>query len=138
MACPYYKEDKVKLATLDLYSKLVEDTKSLSDYLHSQTIESYLIRGIKNDSYSILFVQKDHKNNQENLIKHLVYENISFDNLEDRNKLIEEARSQLTVILSDYVLDHAHKITNHIENALDLKEVPETKTKRSYLNALSN
>jgi hypothetical protein len=138
VACPYYKEDKFKLATLDLYSRPVGDTKSLSDYLHSKTIDSYLVRGISNDSYSILFIQKDHKTDQENLIKHLVYENISFNNLEDRTNLIKEARSQLTVILSDYVLDYAHKITNHVESALDLKEAPERETKKSYLSALSS
>ena len=140
LACPYYKEDRFKLSTLELYSRLIprEETKSLSDYAHAKTIECYLIRGIKNDSYSILFIQKDYNTNEENLIKHLVYDNVRFENIEDRNKLIEEARSQLTVILSDYTSDHAHKITNHVENAIDLKKVTERETKKSYLSTLSS
>lgn len=140
LACPYYKEDKFKLSTLELYSRLVprEESKSLSDYAHAKTIESYLIRGIENSSYSLSFVEKDHLNNKEVLIKHLVYNDICFDLLEDRNKLIEEARSQLVIILSDYVLDYAHKITNHVENLLDFKNESETKTKKSYLTTLSN
>lgn len=140
--CSYYKEDKFKLFTLELF--LQNDSQRS---LPAIVIDAYLSRTVKDNDYSIIFMKKDYQeqNAEQVLLKRLLYKNVDFKGSEKQDELIKEARLQLFVILSDYVSDfkdsnlssaYTYKVVDHISSMTDLIEVP--KVKESYIAKLAD
>jgi len=140
LSCPYYKEDKIKVSTVELLSKAKADmlkTQSYTSDLADKIIDAYIIRLIDNDSYSVVISEKDNHTGSETILKKFVYNSIIFNDDKSKNQVIEEVRNTVTAILSDYTFDYAHKVVYHINSMSELRKSAKITTKKSYLTSIS-
>jgi len=143
LSCPYYKEDKIKISTIELTSKAKIDTSKNQVYTPDKmytpdkTIDAYMIRLIDSDTYSVIILEKNNNTGSETVLKKFVYNSIHFNDDASKDKVIEEIRNNIGTILSDYTFDYAHKVTHHIGSISELRKSTEITTKKSYLTSIS-
>lgn len=130
LLCPFYKEDKFRILTIELYHKDAPTTTIF------KVIDSYLIRSITEEVYSIVFEETSLDTGKKSIIKQFSYNDLSFETNDEREKLVEEVRLQAKTILSDYTTHYAHRIVSHVESAQDLKKRSQIAVKASYISNL--
>ena len=137
LSCPYYKEDKIKISTVELVNKARIDLSTNQAYTPDKVITAYIVRLIDNDTYSVLISEKNKDSELETTLKKFVYTSVNFNDNESKDKVIEEIKNTISTIISDYSFDYAHKIIYHINSVGQLRSNTETTTRKSYLVSIS-
>jgi len=127
--CSFYKEDKMTPFQTKLYS--------MGDENHlAAVIDCYIIRGILNECYSIIFEKTDISSGKKTILKKFSYENVPNETFVQPDALITEALLQNNLILSDYTSSYKAVLLNHVQSFVELKKKPETKGASSYISTL--
>jgi len=127
--CSFYKEDKMSPFRTELYS--------MGDENHlAVLIDCYIVRGIFDECYSIVFEKTDVSSGNKTVLKKLSYENVPNKTFAQPDALITEALLQNNLILSDYTSSYKAVLLNHVQSFVELKKKPETKGGSSYISTL--
>jgi hypothetical protein len=128
ISCPYYKEDKFRISTIELSSKGMSSDSPI------KVIDSYLLRNITHEFYSIIFEETCLTSGTISTIKRFSYNDLFFVTDEDREKLIAEVQKHTAVLLADYAADYNFNTTYDVQTAEDFRRGLQVAAKPSYIS----